>query len=88
VETVLLGVGVALIAVFRLRLLEQRSDEQRAVAEDAERQMRELAASGSDPGGRTEEPVTGAARPCRTSSTALRMELGRIERLRAVVMHR
>src|SRR5262249_41625645 len=42
VQTLLLGVIVALIAVFRLRLLERRSDQQRAIAQDAERQMREL----------------------------------------------
>src|SRR5688572_13412358 len=33
-QTVLLGVAMALIAVFRLRALERRSDEQRAMAEE------------------------------------------------------
>jgi hypothetical protein len=37
------GVAVALVAVFRLRTLERRSDEQRAIAQEAERQMRQLA---------------------------------------------
>ena len=46
-QTLLLGVAVALIAVFRLRVLERRSDEQRAIAEHAERQMRELSQASS-----------------------------------------
>jgi hypothetical protein len=41
-QTVLLGVVVALIAVVRLRLLEKRSEDQRLITEDAERQMRLL----------------------------------------------
>ena len=41
-QTVLLGLAVALIVVFRLRVLERRSDEQRSIAEEAERQMRQL----------------------------------------------
>jgi signal transduction histidine kinase len=41
-RSLLLGLVVALTAVFRLRVLERRSAEQRLVAEDAERQTREL----------------------------------------------
>jgi hypothetical protein len=42
-QTVLLGIAVALVAVFRLRTSERHSDEQRAIAQEAERQMRHLA---------------------------------------------
>jgi signal transduction histidine kinase len=41
-RSVLLGLVVALIAVFRLRVVERRSEEQRLVAEDAERRARQL----------------------------------------------
>jgi signal transduction histidine kinase len=41
-RSLLLGIVVALTAVFRLRVLERRSEEQRAVAEDAERRTRQL----------------------------------------------
>ena len=41
-RSLLLGVVVALTVVFRLRVLERRSEEQRSVAQDAERQMRQL----------------------------------------------
>ena len=41
-QGVLLGIAVALIAVHGLRRLERRSEEQRAIAEEAERQMRQL----------------------------------------------
>ena len=62
-QTVLLGLAVALGAVFRLRVLERRSDEQRAGAEDAERQLRQLSQQlVADAGGRAEEPVARAAR--------------------------
>jgi signal transduction histidine kinase len=84
-QTVLLGVGVALIAVFRLRLLEQRSDEQRSVAEDAERQMRELSQRLVQT---QEDERKDLSRELHDHVaqvlTALRMELGRIERMRAV----
>ena len=40
--TLLLGTIVALTAVIRLRVLERRSEQERSVAEDAERQMRSL----------------------------------------------
>jgi signal transduction histidine kinase len=40
--TVLLGIAVAMTAVIRLRLLEKRSEAQRSIAEEAERQTRLL----------------------------------------------
>ena len=83
-QTVLLGVAVALIAVFRLRTLERRSDEQRAIAEEAERQMRQLsqrlvAAQEEERKNLSRELHDHVAQVL----TALRMELGRIERTRA-----
>jgi len=83
-QTVLLGVAVALISVFRLRLLERRSDEQRTIAEEAECQMRllsqRLVAT-------QEEERKNLSRELHDHVaqmlTALRMELGRIERTRA-----
>jgi signal transduction histidine kinase len=82
-QSMLLGVGVALIAVFRLRLLERRSEEQRAVAEEAERQMRQLsqqlvAAQEEERKNLSRELHDHVAQVL----TALRMELGRIERAR------
>src|SRR5262249_18555183 len=41
-QCLLLGLGVALTVVFRLGVLERRSVEQRLVAEQAEREMRQL----------------------------------------------
>jgi len=41
-RSLLLGLVVALTAVFRLRVLERRSEDQRLIAEDAERQTRHL----------------------------------------------
>ena len=41
-RSLLLGLVVALAAVFRLRVLERRSEEQRIVAEDAEKRTRQL----------------------------------------------
>jgi signal transduction histidine kinase len=83
-QTVLLGVAVALIAVFRLRALERRSDEQRAIAEEAERQMRELSQRLV---ATQEEERKNLSRELHDHVaqvlTALRMELGRIERARA-----
>jgi signal transduction histidine kinase len=83
VQTILLGAVVALIAVIRLRLLERRSDEQRAVAEEAERQMRQLsqrlvAAQEEERRHLSRELHDHVAQVL----TALRMELGRIERTR------
>jgi len=82
-RTVLLGLAVALLAVFRLRVLESRSDEQRANAQAAEHRLREL----------SQQLVAAQEEERRLLSrelhdhvaqvlTALRMELGRIERVR------
>jgi signal transduction histidine kinase len=83
IQTLLLGVGVALIAVYRLRTLERRSDEQRAVAEDAERQMRllsqRLVATQEDERKNLSRELHDHVAQM---LTALRMELGRIERSR------
>jgi signal transduction histidine kinase len=83
-QTVLLGLGVALIAVFRLRTLERRSDEQRAIAQEAERQMRQLS---QERDAAQEEERKNLSRELHDHVaqvlTALRMELGRIERTRA-----
>ncbi|HEY5616413.1 MAG TPA: histidine kinase [Vicinamibacterales bacterium] len=80
-QTLLLGVVVALTVVFRLRVLERRSDEQRLIAEDAERQTRELsqrlvAAQENERKNLSRELHDHVAQVL----TALRMELGRIER--------
>jgi signal transduction histidine kinase len=83
-QTVLLGVAVALVAVFRLRTLERRSEKQRAIAQEAERQMRQLA---QERDAAQEEERKKLSRELHDHVaqvlTALRMELGRIERTRA-----
>jgi signal transduction histidine kinase len=83
-QTVLLGAAVALVAVFRLRTLEQRSEEQRALAQEAERQMRQLS---QERDAAQEEERKALSRELHDHVaqvlTALRMELGRIERIRA-----
>jgi signal transduction histidine kinase len=83
-QTVLLGAAVALVAVFRLRTLERRSDEQRAIAQEAERQVRQLA---QERDAAQEEERKHLSRELHDHVaqvlTALRMELGRIERARA-----
>jgi len=83
-QTVLLGIGVALVAVFRLRTLERRSEQQRATAEEAERQMRQLS---QERDAAQEEERKHLSRELHDHVaqvlTALRMELGRIERTRA-----
>ena len=80
-QTMLLGVAVALVAVFRLRTLERRSDEQRVLAQEAERQMRQLA---QERDAAQEEERKHLSRELHDHVaqvlTALRMELGRIER--------
>ena len=85
-RTVLLGLAVALLAVFRLRVLESRSDEQRADAQAAEHQLRELsqqlvAAQEEERRNLSRELHDHVAQVL----TALRMELGRIERVRPPV---
>jgi signal transduction histidine kinase len=82
-QTVLLGVIVALLAVHGLRALERRSEVQRAIAEDAERQMRQLsqrvvAAQEEERKNLSRELHDHVAQVL----TALRMELGRLERSR------
>ena len=81
--TLLLGVVVAVTAVYRLRQLEDRSDEQRAEAEAAERQMRQLS---QQLVATQEKERTKLSRELHDHVgqmlTALRMELGTIDRLR------
>jgi signal transduction histidine kinase len=82
-QSALFGVVVALVAVYRLRTLERRSEEQRASAEAAEHQMRELshsvvAAQEGERKNLSRELHDHVAQVL----TALRMELGRIERAR------
>ena len=83
-QSILLGVAVALGAVFRLRVLERRSEEQKTVAQEAELQLRELsqqlvAAQEEERKNLSRELHDHVAQVL----TALRMELGRIERTRA-----
>jgi signal transduction histidine kinase len=81
--SLLLGLIVAVTAVSRLRVLERRSDEERTVAEEAERQMRELS---QQLVATQEEERKKLSRELHDHVgqmlTALRMELGRIDRLR------
>ena len=76
-QTVLLGLAVALVVVFRLRFLEQQSDE-------AERQMRELSQQLVNT---QEEERKSLSRELHDHVaqvlTGLRMELGRLERMTA-----
>ncbi len=82
-QAVLLGLAVALTVVFRLRVAEHRSVEQRLVAERAEREMRELSQRLV---ATQEEERRHLSRELHDHVgqvlTALRMELGRIERHR------
>lgn len=82
-ESVLLGLLVAVSAVIRLRVLERRSEQQRTVAETAEQQMRQLS---QQLVATQEEERRKLSRELHDhvgqTLTALRMELGRIERLR------
>jgi signal transduction histidine kinase len=80
-RSLLLGFVVALTAVFRLRVLERRSEDQRAVAERAERQMRQLsqqlvAAQEEERKNLSRELHDHVAQVL----TALKMELRRIDR--------
>jgi len=82
-KALLLGLVVAMTAVLRLRALERRSDQQRAVAEGAERQMRALS---QQLVATQEEERKKLSRELHDHIgqvlTALRMELGAIDRLR------
>jgi signal transduction histidine kinase len=81
--SLLLGLIVALTAVIRLRILERRSEDQRTVARDAEDQMRKLS---QQLVATQEEERKNLSRELHDHVgqvlTALRMELGRIDRLR------
>jgi len=83
-RSLLLGLVVAVTAVIRLRMLEKRSDEQRVVAQDAERQMRQLS---QQIVATQEEERRKLSRELHDHVgqmlTALRMEIGRLDRLRA-----
>lgn len=83
-RSVLLGLAVALTVVFRLRVLERRSEQHRAIAEEAERQTRQLSQRLVET---QEEERKALSRELHDHVaqvlTALRMELGRIERGRA-----
>jgi signal transduction histidine kinase len=83
-ESLLLSLVVALTAVIRLRVLERRSEGERAVAEEAEHQMRELS---QQLVATQEEERKKLSRELHDHVgqmlTALRMELGRIDRLRS-----
>jgi signal transduction histidine kinase len=83
-RSLLLGAIVAITAVIRLRVLERRSDEQRSVAQEAERQMRQLshqivAAQEDERKNLSRELHDHVGQVL----TALRMELGRIDRFRS-----
>jgi len=82
-QTLALGLVVAGVAVVRLRLVERRSEEQREQAELAEQQMRELsqrlvAAQEEERKNLSRELHDHVAQVL----TALRMEIGRIDRAR------
>jgi signal transduction histidine kinase len=82
-QSLLLGVVVALTAVIRLRGLERRSEEQRAASGLAETRMRQLS---QQLVATQEEERKKLSRELHDdvgqTLTALRMELGRIDRLR------
>jgi signal transduction histidine kinase len=81
-QAVFLGLFVALVVVFRLRVLERRSEQQRAAAEEAERQMRQLS---QQLVATQEEERKNLSRELHDHVaqvlTGLRMEIGRIERM-------
>ena len=83
-QSLLLGAAVAIVVVLRLRVLERRSGEQHALAEDAEKQMRQLSQRLV---AAQEEERKKLSRELHDHVgqmlTALRMEVGRIDRLRA-----
>ena len=78
-----LGLFVALTAVIRLRVLERRSEKERAIAEEAEHLMRQLS---QQLVAAQEEERKNLSRELHDHVgqmlTALRMEIGRIDRLR------
>src|SRR5262245_19787371 len=80
-QAVLLGLVVAVVVVLRLRVLERRSEEQRTLAQDAERRLRQLS---QERNVAQEEERKHLSRELHDHVaqvlTALRMELGRIER--------
>lgn len=86
--SLLLGLVVALTAVIRLRVLERRSEHERKVAEEAEHLMRQLS---HQLVATQEEERKNLSRELHDHVgqmlTALRMELGRIDRLRSSSDH-
>ena len=85
-QSLLLGVIVAVTAVIRLRIVERRDVEQRLLAEEAERQLRQLS---QQLVATQEEERKKLSRELHDHVgqmlTALRMELGRIDRVRGPV---
>jgi signal transduction histidine kinase len=83
-RTLLLGIVVALTVVVRLRIMERRSEEHRADAEEAEQTMRALS---QQIVATQEEERRKLSRELHDHVgqllTALRMEVGRVDRLRA-----
>src|SRR5262245_19607377 len=82
-RSLLLGLAVALVVVFRMRVLERRSEEQREIANQAEQRMRELS---QQLVATQEDERRNLSRELHDHVgqvlTALKMELGRIERTR------